>query len=71
MERNIQETMYRGKSKEMEHMSGKSECENRANGTRYEGEWLNNKQHGEGKLVYQDGDVKQCKWKEGRQDLQA
>ena len=43
----------------------------RANGTRYEGEWLNNKQHGEGKLVYQDGDVKQCKWKEGRQDLQS
>ena len=41
----------------------------RANGTRYEGGWLNNKQHGDGKLIYKDGEVKQCKWKEGRQDV--
>lgn len=41
----------------------------RTNGTRYEGEWLDNKQHGDGKLIYKDGEEKHCKWKDGRQDL--
>lgn len=43
-----------------------SRRENRANGTKYEGDWVNNKQHGEGRLIYNDGEVKECKWKDGR-----
>ena len=37
------------------------------NGTRYEGEWLEGFNHGQGKLVYPDGKEEQGIWANGRQ----
>jgi hypothetical protein len=34
-------------------------------GTRYIGEWLNDKQHGYGKAIFADGTIKEGKWENG------
>ena len=36
------------------------------NGSIYEGDWLNNKQHGHGKKTYKDGNVYEGDWKKGK-----
>ena len=29
----------------------------------YDGKWLDDKRHGNGKMIFADGNVKKCEWK--------
>ena len=58
------------KKKALEYLNGKLPVfiVIRPDGRKYEGEWLNGKQHGKGLYTNSKGEKKEAIWKEGKKD---
>ena len=54
------------KKKDMEYLNGIKLVNNRPDGRKYEGEWLNGKQSGSGTYYTEKGEVITSIWKDGK-----